>query len=160
MTQSLLKRIQEDALAARKARNTLKGTLLTTVLAEAAMVGKNDGNRESTDAEVEAIMKKFYKNNEESISALWTRQKLDTDAERAARRTQLQLEQAYLRDYLPKQARPDEIKAAVREVVAAMPNATIKQVGVIMGQLNARFAGNFDKALASQLVRDALQATA
>ena len=48
----LINQIKSDALEARKARQTNTATLLTTLYSEASMVGKNDGNRESTDAEV------------------------------------------------------------------------------------------------------------
>jgi len=156
MTQTLLKRIQDDALAARKARDTNKGKFLTTLFSEAAMEGKNDGNRESTDAEVTTIIKKFLKNNKDAQAAMGQPES-DTPA-RAASRAQLVLEQALLEAYLPAQASAEEVTAAVQDILKAMPDVSIKQIGAIMGQLQARFGGNFDKALASQLVKKAITA--
>lgn len=38
---------KKDALLARKASDVLRATLLATLIAEAGMIGKNDGNHES-----------------------------------------------------------------------------------------------------------------
>ena len=48
----LINQIKSDALIARKARKIDTATLLTTLYSEASMIGKNLGNRESTDQEV------------------------------------------------------------------------------------------------------------
>lgn len=153
---SLLATIQSDALAARKARDTLKATLLVTLHAEAARVGKDDGNRESTDAEVEAVIRKFIKNNDDTIKALWIPEKIDRDELRVARRDSLMCEQALLAGYLPKQATAAEVQAVVAELVSQLPEKTPKQMGAVMAGLNAKFGNNFDKASASQLVKQAL----
>lgn len=156
MTQAMLKRIQDDALAARKARETDKGKFLTTLFSEAAMEGKNDGNRESTDAEVTTVIKKFLKNNKDAQAAMGQPDG-DTPA-RAASRAQLVLEQALLEAYLPAQASVADVTAAVQDILAAMPDVSIKQMGAVMGKLQAKFGDNFDKALASKLVKDAIAA--
>lgn len=153
---SLLAKIQADALAARKERKTLEATLLTTLLAEAARKGKDDGNRESTDEEVVAVVNKFIKNNDDAIKALWVPEKVDTNEARCAKRDQLQMEQVILFGYLPKQASKEEIASAVNELVAGLAEKSMKQVGAVMSQLQKRFEGNFDKALASTLVKAAL----
>lgn len=153
---SLLATIQSAALEARKARHTDKATLLVTLHAEAARIGKDDGNRESTDAEVEAVIRKFIKNNDETIKALWIPEKIDRDAVRVTRRDALILEQAILTSFLPKQASADEIQGAVTELVAGLADKSPKQMGAVMAGLNARFGNNFDKAAASQLVKAAL----
>lgn len=153
---SLLAKIQSDSLVARKARQTETATLLTTLFSEAARVGKDDGNRESTDTEVQAVIKKFIKNNDDTLKALWIPEKIDRDEVRCARRTAIMLEQGTLQSYLPHQATFDEIKRAVAELVAGLPEKTAKQMGVVMAGLNAKFGNNFDKAVASQLVKQAL----
>ncbi|KVP75419.1 GatB/YqeY domain-containing protein [Burkholderia ubonensis] len=145
---TLIERIRQDALAARKARETEKGIFLITLLAEAAKVGKDDGNRESTDAEVTAIIKKFIKNTDETLRALG-----DKAPDSRAR---LEAELAILQAYLPRQATEDEVRTAVGRYVAELAERNPKQMGVVMGKLNAEFDGNFDKGLASKLVKEAL----
>lgn len=145
---TLIERIRQDALAARKARDTEKGTFLITLLAEAAKVGKDDGNRESTDAEVTAVIKKFIKNTDETLRALG-----DKAPESRAR---LEAELVILQAYLPRQATEDEVRASVARYVGELAERNPKQMGVVMGKLNAEFDGNFDKGLASKLVKEAL----
>ena len=144
---TLIEKIRQDSLAARKARDTVKGTFLVTLMAEAAKVGKDDGNRESTDAEVTAVIKKFIKNTEETLRAIGANE---------AARTQPEAELAILQAYLPRQASEDEVRAAVARIVGELAERTPKQMGAVMGKLTAEFAGNFEKGLASKLVKEAL----
>ena len=66
----LIEKIKEDSLRARKDRNTWKANLLTTLYAEASMIGKNKGNRVSTDEETTAVITKFLKNAQETKTVL------------------------------------------------------------------------------------------
>jgi uncharacterized protein YqeY len=68
----LMNTIRTKQLEARKTNDVLAG-LYTTLLGEAQMIGKNDGNRETTDNEVISVVKKFIKNIDETVSALTTR---------------------------------------------------------------------------------------
>ena len=68
---TLIDEIKQKQIAARKA-GSAEASLLTTLLGEAAMVGKNAG-RETTDQEVVAVVKKFIKNIDETVSALSSR---------------------------------------------------------------------------------------
>lgn len=68
---TLIDEIKQKQIAARKAGST-EASLLTTLLGEAAMIGKNAG-RETTDQEVVAVVKKFIKNIDETVSALTSR---------------------------------------------------------------------------------------
>ena len=68
---TLIEQIKQKQIAARKAASA-EASLLTTLLGEAAMVGKNAG-RETTDQEVVAVVKKFIKNIDETVSALSSR---------------------------------------------------------------------------------------
>jgi len=144
---TLLERISQDSLAARKARETDKALFLTTLLSEAGRIGKDDGNRKSTDAEVTAVIKKFIKNTEETLRVV---------PEGSAARVQPAAELVILTAYLPRQATEDEVRAAVGRYVAELAERNPKQMGVLMGKLNAEFEGNFDKGVASKLVKDAL----
>lgn len=142
----LLDTLKNDALAARKARDAIRSALLTTLVAEAAKVGKDDGNRASTEAEVVAVVKKFIKNTEETLRAV---QGKPAEA-------QAQGELAILKAYLPKQATEEDVRAKVAELVGGLSDRSPRQMGVVMAGLNAAFDGNFDKALASRIVKTAL----
>lgn len=147
----LLEKLKKDALEARKARDTLKASLLTTLVAEAERVGKDDGNRLSSDTEVVAVIKKFIKNADESLRALQSR----SDPGGAAV-SQVQTEKSVLECYLPSQASEAQIREQVERLVGVLDERSPKQMGALMAKLNSAFEGNFDKALASRIVKEAL----
>lgn len=67
---SLMSLIKAKQIEARKSKDPLTSGLLTTLMGEAAVIGKNAGNRETTDAEVVSVVKKFIKNIDETVNAL------------------------------------------------------------------------------------------
>lgn len=157
---SLLQRIRDDALAARKAAHaardeatkTLEGnraSFLITLGAEAARKGKDDGNRESTDDEVISTVKKFIDNANLTLNALGDKS--------PGQRARVEAEVLALKAYMPTQADAAEVQAAIAELVAGLAEKSPKQMGVVMGKLTARFGAAFDKAAASALVREALK---
>lgn len=147
---ALIEKIRQDSLAARKARDTLKATFLVTLLAEASKVGKDDGNRESTDSEVVAVVKKFAKNNEMTLASVGTAE-ASTEVRKA-----LEMEQAILAAYLPKQVDLGELRAAIVAAVSRLETRNPKQMGAVMAELKSTLGDTFDKAIASKLVKEAL----
>jgi len=147
---ALIEKIRQDSLAARKARDTLKATFLVTLLAEASKVGKDDGNRESTDSEVVAVVKKFAKNNEMTLASVGTAE-ASTEVRKA-----LEMEQAILAAYLPKQVDLGELQAAIVAAVGRLETRNPKQMGAVMAELKSTLGDTFDKAIASKLVKEAL----
>ncbi|ATE60658.1 GatB/YqeY domain-containing protein [Thauera sinica] len=143
---SLLSQLKKDALLARKSAAGVRATLLTTLIAEAEMVGKNAGNRESSDEEVQGTIRKFLKNNQEALAVI-------KDEER---RAALQEESAILTGYLPPMAGEADVKALIAETVAGLADRSPKSMGVVMAALKAKFGSGFDAKQANAWVREAL----
>jgi len=143
---SLLAQLKKDALVARKNAAAVRATLLSTLIAEAEMVGKNAGNRESTDDEVQATLRKFLKNNQEALAVI----KDET------RRAILADEAAILAEYLPPMATEADVKAFIAETVAGLADRSPKSMGAVMGALKTRFGTGFDAKQANAWVREAL----
>ena len=135
---TLLSNIRTDLFKLRK-EGTSKATisLLTTLYSEAANVGLNDFKRESTDAEVSAVIKKFIKNIDECITV---------GASKGIDISSYEKEKAILEVYLPKQLTPAEIEAFVIEHVrdGGKPAA--------MKALKENYAGQYDGKIASTIV--------
>lgn len=110
---TLINTIKQNQLQARKNKDAAAASLLTTLVGEASMIGKNDGNRESTDAEVTAVIKKFVKNIDESISAL--SKNAGENAERIATATK---EKEILMAYLPKQLDEAQLRVEMQKIIA------------------------------------------
>jgi uncharacterized protein YqeY len=130
---SLMEQIKTEQIAARKAGDS-KASLLTTLLGEAAMVGKNAG-RETTDQEVVAVVKKFIKNIDETIAALQARNQLYVE---------FVVEREVLEKYLPQQLNESTLFAVAKN----QPN-----MPAFMKYLKENFPGQYDGKLASTVAK-------
>ena len=141
---SMLEVIKNDSIIARKARDTNKASLLATLFSEASMIGKNDGNRETTDAEVVKVVKKFIKGIDEMISVVGTKSRFP-------------LEKEILSKYIPKQMDKEEMYDVVSNVLFIHKIERIpKNMGKVMALLKATYDGQYDGKVASQIVREKL----
>lgn len=131
---TLMEQIKAKQIAARKAGNSQDASLLTTLLGEAAMVGKNAG-RETTDQEVVAVVKKFVKNIDETVHALATR---------GQNAGAFLAERAVLEQFLPLQLTELTLQQKAKEF-ASMPE--------FMKHLKENFAGQYDGKLASTVAK-------
>lgn len=145
---SLMQQIREKQLAARKASDVNAASLYTTFLGEAAMIGKNDGNRETTDAEVIAVAKKFIKNINDTLSYLGN----SIEDALTDRRESLLAERALLEQFLPLQL----TETALEHFVRAQVEAGVTNMGLIMKALKDKHAGQYDGQLASAVVKRVL----
>lgn len=143
---TLIQRIRADQLQARKETDTVKANLLTTLIGEAVSIGKNDGNRETTDAEVVALTKKFIKNLQEAIAAC-SRFGFNTDDQVR--------EVSILEAYIPKQMSAEQLKEVVTAIKAEI-SAGPKDMGKVMALLKARHDGQYDGKVASSIVKEVL----
>ncbi|MBS0545443.1 MAG: GatB/YqeY domain-containing protein [Proteobacteria bacterium] len=143
---SLLSQLKKDALLARKSASAVRATLLTTLIAEAEMVGKNAGNRESSDEEVQGTIRKFLKNNQEALAVI-------KDVER---RAVLEEESTILTGYLPPMATEADVRALIADTVAELADRSPKSMGAVMAALKAKFGSGFDARQANAWVREAL----
>jgi uncharacterized protein YqeY len=132
--------------AARKAQDKDRTLVLGTILANL----KNreiDLRRPATDEEVVEVLRKGIKIRREAIEQYQAGGRTDlAEAEQA--------QIAVLEEFLPPAVDPEEIRAAVREVIAG----GAKDLGKVMGQIVPRYKGRADGKLINQIVREELQA--
>lgn len=135
----LLEKIKTDMWVAKKSGEKITASLLNTLYAEAARVGKDDGQRETTDAETIAVVKKFLKNNAETLELV----KSDSIA------TALYLsEKQILEKYVPKQLDKEELA----KIIADLKSQGL-DMGSIMKTLKQNYTGLYDGKLASEIVK-------
>lgn len=134
---TLMEQIRAKQVAARKA-GAPEASLFTTLLGEAAMVGKNAG-RDTTDQEVVAVVKKFIKNIDETIDALM---------QRGQNTHSFMIERALLDQFLPEQLSEYTLKKIASEY-DSMPE--------FMKHLKENYAGQYDGKLASQVAKAVYQ---
>ena len=63
---------------------------------------------------------------------------------------------AIIQSYMPKQLSEDEAKAAVAEVIKIVGAASVKDMGKVMAELKAKYAGQMDMAKAGAIVKGML----
>lgn len=143
----LIEKIRADFEAARGETRVL----LKTLYAEAAMVGKSNGNRASTDDEVIEVVRNFVTGIRSCLA------KVDSDPNRAEYRAKLEREQNLIAAYLPPQLNADELRRAVQEIVDTLPERSMKQMRAVMDALKTRHGKNFDGELASVIAKELLR---
>jgi uncharacterized protein YqeY len=143
---TLQEKIRADLTSARKERDKLRTTLITTFLAEIRNREIELG-RAATDEEVHAAATSAIKRRRDAA-----------DQFRAAAREELaekeEAEAALLQAYLPPQLGEDEVRAIVREAIAG----GAADVGGVMKQVMPRAKGKFDGKELNRIVREELAA--
>ncbi len=141
---SLKEQIRTDLGAARKERDKLRTTVLTTLLAEIRNREIEVG-REIGDEEVQGAVTSAIKRRREAAEQM-----------RGAGRTELaekeEREAELLGEYLPPPLSEDEVRSMVREAIEA--GAT--DVGAVMGRIMPRLKGRFEGKEANRIVREEL----
>ena len=146
----LIDNIKKDQLLARKSKDQKTSSLLTTLIGEAEKIGKDKGNRKTTDEEVIAVIKKFIKNLNETLGAVLQR----SNSSNIINNTTNEIKK--LEEYLPKQLTEQELTKLVSEFVSTLTNKSPKQMGMVMKHLKNNHNGCFDGKTASQIVKQQL----
>lgn len=136
---NLIDKIKSDQLQARKSQHAITSALLTTLIGESEMVGKN-ANRQVTDDEVVSVIKKFIKNIDITLSVV----KDDFSKDKC------ELEKQILTNYLPKQLTKKELVS----IISDLKNKHSGNVGLVMKELKSSYNGLYDGKLASDICKN------
>lgn len=143
---ALLARLQQELIGARKARESDRTLVLSTIVSD-IKAREIALTRPLTDDDALEVIRKGIKQRRESLEAYRTGDRPELAAKESA-------EIAVLEAYLPPQANPDDIRAAAREAIAG----GAANLGAVMGKVMARFKGLADGAVINQIVREELAA--
>ena len=138
--------LQAAMLAARKAQDKQRTLVLGTTLA-ALKNRQIELQRPLTNDDVIEVLRKGIKTRRESVEQFSAAGRQDLVDKEAA-------EIRVLEEFLPPDVDPNEIRAAVRQVIAG--GAT--DIGKVMGQVMPKFKGRADGKVINQIVREELQA--
>lgn len=142
----------KDAMRAKDARKVGTLRLINSALKDKDIEARGLGKAPLNDEEVLALLQKMIKQRNDSIEAY-------EKAGRADLVAQEQEEKAIIEAYLPQQMDLEEVKAAVRAVIASTGAASVKDMGKVMGELKAKFAGKMDFSKANGVVKELLSGT-
>lgn len=143
----LVKRIKTEQMISRKARNTFRTGVLTTLLGEVSKIGKDAGNRDTTDEESIRVIKKFVKNIKDTLNLT------DTNSEA------LNNELLILDEFLPDEMSDEDVRLNVNMIIHEMQNDDSNPkivIGPIMKIFKERFK-NFDGKTVSSIIREEIK---
>jgi len=142
----VLDSLRASVVEARKARDKDRTVVLTTVLA-AVKNRQIELQREPTDDDVVAVVRKAVKMRQDSVEQYRAAGRDDLAGREAA-------EIEILRGFLPPEVDPEEIRAAVRAAIAEGADG----IGPVMGVVMPRFRGRADGKVINRIAREELQA--
>ena len=148
---SLVEQIQKDITAAMKAREEQR--LSTLRMVKSALKNREvDKMAPLDDKEAQAVLATLIKQRKESVEQFTKGGRQEMADKEAA-------EIVLIESYLPKAAGEAEVVAGVKAVIAEMGSPTMKDMGTVMKNAMARFAGagmRVDGKLVSEMVKKEL----
>ena len=149
---SLKKQINEKLNAALKAKDkntypTLR--LVVSAIKDAEIAARTKGQKEMSDSDIMAILKKMIKQRNES----WEVYK------KAGRNELLDNEKkeiAVISDFLPKQLSDEETKKICQDAIKSVGATSMKDMGKVMGVLKSKHADTLDFSKVSSFIKELL----
>lgn len=148
MSNTLKNQLSDEVKAAMRAKQSTRLTTLRFL--QAAIKQKEvDDRRELDDTEITAIIEKQVKQRRESITAFEQAGRTETAEQEKA---ELQI----LQEFLPEQASPEQVDAAIEQAVAQATAGGASGpavMGKVMGLLKTSLAGKADMSAVSAKVK-------
>ena len=150
---SMRTRFQEELKKAQYARDELKlGTLrlIMAAMKDRDIAARPSGNRDGiTDDEILSMMQGMIKQRQESIKMYEAGRRQDLVDREAA-------EIKIIETFLPAQLSEPEMKSAIEQSIQGLGASGIKDMGKVMAELKAKYAGQMDFGRASGMVKEKL----
>lgn len=144
MSETLKARIRADLNEARRSKDRLRTTVLSTALSEIRNM-EIEAGREATDSDVVGVVARAIRQRHEAAGQM-----------RAAGRAELadkeEREAEILDRYMPEAMDEDEVRSIVKQAIAEGAD----NMGAVMGRLMPRIRGRFDGREANRIVREEL----
>ena len=150
MLRDKLNEAMKDAMRARDTAALGTIRLILAKLKEVDIAARTEANREGVgDDRILSMLQGMIKQRNESVALYEKGNRADLAEKEKA-------EIAVIARLLPQQMDEAAVEAAIREAIAATGAASIKDMGKVVGQLKAKYAGQIDFSKASAAVKKAL----
>ena len=149
---SLRNQIEEKLNQALKAKDkniypTLR--LVVSAIKDAEIAGRTKGQKEMSDSDITAILKKMIKQRNESCEVY----------KKAGRNELLENETKeieVINGFLPKQLSEEETKKICADVVKSVGASSMKDMGKVMGVLKSKHSDTLDFSKVSLIIKELL----
>ena len=137
--------LHAQMVAAMKAKAKTRLSIIRQVMAEVKNIEVNE-RRDVTEEDVNSMIKRLIKQTGETLE-------MSKQAGNNQERTDVLTQQVeILESLLPEQVSGDALVALIEKTIAEVGAESRKDMGRVMGALNAATGGNFDKAAAAKEV--------
>ena len=148
----LRENLQNALKEAMKAKDMTTVSAVRLIIAgqkEKDVTARGAGKECASDAELLSMMQGMIKQRNESI-------KIYNEGGRPELAAKEQAEITVIERFLPKQLNDEETKAAIAAAIAKTGAAGMKDMGKVMAELKATYAGQLDMGKASSLIKTML----
>lgn len=145
----LEEKILNDYKEAMKARDALKSSVLSFLRADLMNLAVAKKKNALDDPEAVSVIKKQIKQRQDSIEQFTKGNRLEM-----AEKEKSELE--ILKAYLPPELSEDEVKKVIAQAVSETGASSMKDMGRVMKEVNAKLAGQADGKLVAELVKQSL----
>jgi len=150
MLRQRLSEALKEALKARDERTTATVRLILAALKDKDIAARGAGKAEGlADADIQNLMQGMIKQRRESVEMFKKGGRADLVEKEEG-------EIVVIERFLPQQMSEDEMKQAIKAVVAELGIASIKDMGKAMAALKERYSGRMDFSKASGIVRQSI----
>lgn len=146
---ALKNQIQQDMIAAMKAKEEVKVSALRMLKAAILKFETSGDRKEASDEDILAIVGKEVKQRKDAAEEF----KKGNRPEMAAKEEQ---EMAILQAYLPAQMSEDELRTIIKDVIEQVGAKSKADMGKVMGALMPRVRGRADGGFVNKLVGEML----
>lgn len=147
---SIFDQVSKDIIAAMKAKDKVRLEALRNIkkyfIEAKTAPGAND---ELSDDAALKILAKLAKQGKDTAALYREKGREDLAAEEAA-------QAAVIEEYLPKQLTPEELEAAVKEIITQTGATSMKEMGKVMGIASKQLAGKAEGKAISEMVKKLL----
>ncbi len=137
---SVIEKLKTESLALRKTKNPVAASILFA-LSEIEKVGKNNGNRATTDDEAIKVIQKLIATIDENL-------KVTTDD---GRKIAFNFEKNILLGVLPQMASDEDVRSLLKDVLG---DETPKNKGVAMKVIRDEYGAKVDMKRAGEIVTE------
>ena len=124
--------------------------LIIAGMKEKDVEARGKGQKEASEAELLSMMQGMIKQRNDSI-------KMYLDGHRQDLADKEMSEIKVIEKFLPKQMSEPEIQAVLKTIIASTGASSMKDMGKVMGELKAKYAGQLDMGKASGMIKSLLQ---
>lgn len=123
--------------------------LINAAIKDRDINARGAGKERVSDEDILGILMKMIKQREESA-------KIYEESNRLELAAQEREEMEIIREYLPKQMDPEEVRSACEQVVSEVGGESLRDMGKCMNALKEQYPGKLDVGQASKVVKELL----